>query len=308
MKYIAFPENDSERERTIIMIKKKAVLILACTMMMGLGACGMGGADAANTSESTAGGASQKSEDGQASDAESVYDASSDGRPVMKIRISEEIPAADSDGEIPGADGTPDTKRDTVTFGNFYQDTDGKKMTPVKWIVLDEQNGYSLLMTDQIIASKGWMEKENKGSTWAETDLRRWLDQDFYNAAFSDEEKSHMALFDAVQPQNPRYKTPAGKATVDPVSLLSYQELIRYMPTDGERKTKPTDYAIEEGCYQNPDGDAAWWLRSPGPEANIPEHLASGGNLGARTHYIDDSTIGVRPVIWVESGYISGNR
>lgn len=59
-------------------------------------------------------------------------------------------------------------------------------------------------------------------------------------------------------------KTPAGDATVDPVTLLSYQELIKYMPTDAERKTKPTEYAISMGCYLNPDGDAAWWLRSPG--------------------------------------------
>ena len=76
------------------------------------------------------------------------------------------------------------------------------------------------------------------------------------------------------------------------------------MPTDLERKTKPTDYAAQQGCYLNPDGDSAWWLRSPGPTATVPEHLASWGNLGARTHYIDDYTIGVRPVIWVSTEYL----
>lgn len=56
-------------------------------------------------------------------------------------------------------------------------------------------------MTDQIIASRGWANKKSDGTTWAETDLRNWLDNDFYNTAFSDEEKDHMALLDAVQPQ-----------------------------------------------------------------------------------------------------------
>lgn len=114
-----------------------------------------------------------------------------------------------------------------------------------------------------------------------------------------------MALFHAVQPQNPRYDTPAGEPTADTVSLLSYQKLIHYMPTDKERRTSPTEYAIQQGCYQNPEGDSAWWLRSPGPSAAVPEHLASWGNLGARTHYIDDASIGVRPVIWVDSTYLA---
>lgn len=259
---------------------------MACAMMMGLGAC-----SANNSSD--------------ASKSSSVFDASSDDRPVMKINISEKIPKADSNGEIPGAKANSNVKRQTVTFGKYYQSTSGKNLTPLKWIVLDKKKGYSLLMTKQIIESNGWMNESDKGTAWEKTDLRRWLDQDFYNTAFSSEEKKHMGLFNGTQPQNPRYSTSAGKSTVDPVSLLSYQELIHYMPTDKERKTSPTDYAVKRGCYQNPDGDAAWWLRSPGPSSDVPEHLASWGNLGARTHYINDSSIGVRPVIWVESKYLS---
>ena len=107
------------------------------------------------------------------------------------------------------------------------------------------------------------------------------------------------------QPANPRYDTPAGEATRDRVTLLSYQELVTYMPTDLIRKTKPTDYAAAQGRYLNPEGDSAWWLRSPGPTPTVPEHLASWGNLGARTHYIDDSSIGVRPAVWARTSALS---
>lgn len=223
---------------------------------------------------------------------------------VMTIKITEEIPIADKDGQIPGSKETPKNQRKTVFFGNYYKDKSGNEKKPVEWLVLDEQDGHTLLMTKDIVDSKGWVNNGRNDITWAQTDLRQWLNNDFYNAAFSPSEQSQMALFNAVQLQNPRYKTPAGKATVDSVSILNYQELIHYMPTNLERRAKPTGYAAEQGCYLNSEGDSAWWLRSPGPTATLPEHLASWGNLGARDHYIDDYTIGVRPAVWVKSDYL----
>ena len=223
---------------------------------------------------------------------------------VLDIDIPETIPVADSNGKIPTSDDVSTVKRQTVTFGSYYQDKDGQKKTPLQWFVLEEKDGYSLLLSKNIIASKGWVEQGRKDTTWKEADLRLWLDSKFYLAAFSENERNQMGLFHSVQPQNPRYTTPAGEETVDNVALLSYQELIHFMPTEQERKAKPTDYAIAQGCYQNTDGDSAWWLRSPGPKANVPEHLASWGNLGARTHYIDDNIIGVRPAIWVKTDYL----
>lgn len=230
------------------------------------------------------------------------------GKHVVTIDIPEETPVADSNGQIPGADGISSVDRKTVLFGRFYQEASADELRPIQWIVLGEKDGYTLLMTKQIIASKGWVNEGRNGVTWAQTDLRHWLDNEFFNTAFSFVEQKNMALFNAVQHQNPRYDTPAGEGTVDRVSILSYQELIHYMPTNLERKTKPTEYAIKQGCYLNPDGDSAWWLRSPGPNAAVPEHLASWGNLGARTHYVDDSSIGVRPVIWVNSDYLATVR
>ena len=224
---------------------------------------------------------------------------------IITIDIPEEIPVADVNGEILGSKEISSVRRKVVFFGNYYQNKSSIERSPVEWLILDEKDGYTLLMSKQILASKGWVNKGRNDITWAETDLRQWLNNDFYNTAFSSGEQNQMALFNSVQPQNPRYKTPAGKATVDFVSILNYQELIHYMPTNLERRTKPTDYAIQQGCYLNPEGDSAWWLCSPGPTATLPEHLASWGNLGARDHYIDDYTIGVRPVIWVNSEYLS---
>lgn len=232
-------------------------------------------------------------------------DGSANAAPVITIDLPAEIPVADADGEIPGADGESDFNPEIVTFGQFYQDAAGAELAPIEWMVLDEKDGYSLLLTRWIIASKGWVNEGRDDITWAETDLRQWLDSEFFNVAFTEEEQSDIAIFDVTQPANPRYDTPAGEATRDRVTLLSYQELVTYMPTDLIRKTKPTDYAAAQGRYLNPEGDSAWWLRSPGPTPTVPEHLASWGNLGARTHYIDDSSIGVRPAVWARTSALS---
>ena len=144
---------------------------------------------------------------------------------IMTISVPEDTPVADSSGEIPGANGTSNVVREVVTFGSFYQDAEGNELRPIEWLVLDEQDGYTLLLTRQIIASMGWVNTGRDDITWAETDLRQWLDSEFYNTAFSEEEQANMALFNATQPQNPRYDTPAGEATVDYVSLLSYQPM-----------------------------------------------------------------------------------
>ena len=289
--------------------KTALILVLILCIALTLSACTGGktsGADTSgsnSTTESAAETENTSAEEPSASETTAELIDTSD-KTIMTIDVPADTPVADSNGEIPGADAVSDIARQTVIFGNYYQDSAGAELTPVEWIVLDEQDGYTLLMTKQIIASMGWVNEGRNDITWAETDLRRWLDNEFYNTAFSEEERENMALFRATQPQNPRYDTPAGEETIDTVSLLSYQELIKYMPTDLERKTKPTDYAAKQGCYLNPDGDSAWWLRSPGPTATVPEHLASWGNLGARTHYIDDYTIGVRPVIWVSTEYL----
>jgi predicted small lipoprotein YifL len=243
---------------------------------------------------------SEETENQSGTDISSIADS-----PVITIDLPEDIPVADEDGEIPGADGEADFSPEIVTFGRFYQDADGNELAPIEWMVLDEKDGYSLLLTRQIIASKGWVNEGRDDITWEETDLRQWLDNDFYNTAFTAEEQGAIATFDTTQLPNPWYDTPAGNSTLDKVSLLSYQELVTYMPTDAIRQTTPTAYAIAQGCYLNPEGDSAWWLRSPGPTPTIPEHLASWGNLGARTHYIDDNTIGVRPVLWVKTSSLT---
>lgn len=65
---------------------------------------------------------------------------------LMTISIPETTPVADSNGEIPGSGETPAAERQTVVFGSYAQGPKGEAK-PLEWIVLDEEDGYTLLMT-----------------------------------------------------------------------------------------------------------------------------------------------------------------
>ena len=94
----------------------------------------------------------------------------------------------------------------------------------------------------------------------------------------------------------------AAEETTDQVFLLSLAEAKQYFANNAARVAHPTDYAVKQGVYvgvasndEQPDGAAAWWLRSNGYYAGYGSELKStlGGNIG------------VRPAIWVETSALS---
>lgn len=191
-------------------------------------------------------------------------------------------------------------ERKTVKFGRYYEDKAGKKLTPIEWTVLDEKDGKTLLITTKVVDAVPF-HNTLKAVTWDNCDLRTWLNGKFFETAFNKEEQKAVALSDVSALKNPRFDTPVGKPTKDKVFLLSYEECLKYMPTDADRTCFPTDYAIAHECYINTNGHAAWWLRSNGMSETEPEHLATWGNFSLRHHYVDDTIIGDRPCIWVDS-------
>ena len=187
-----------------------------------------------------------------------------------------------------------------VRFGKYYKDNNTKKLSSIEWLVLDEKDGKTLLITKNVIDAVPFHNKR-EAVTWNNCNLRTWLNDKFFNTAFSKKEKKAIILSDISAIKNPRFDTPVGEPTKDKVFLLSYEECLEYMPTDQDRKCFPTDYAVNNGCYQNKDGHAAWWLRSNGMSETEPEHLATWGNFSLRHHHVEDPIIGVRPSIWVDS-------
>ena len=69
---------------------------------------------------------------------------------------------------------------------------------------------------------------QHGSSDWENCTLRKWLNNDFYEQVFSDSEKEYILWRAHPSRNNPKYRTPGGADTIDPVFLLDVIELTVY--------------------------------------------------------------------------------
>ena len=107
-------------------------------------------------------------------------------------------------------------------------------------------------------------DKEIYGSNWEFSDIRKWLNGEFYNMAFKSVHQPF--TFEDVTKNNPatalyeRYAN--GNNTLDKVYLASYSEI-----KDLDKSVLlavTTDYARAMGAYMLYGDNGYWWTRSPG--------------------------------------------
>ena len=160
-----------------------------------------------------------------------------------------------------------------------YQDDNGYytgnvyyfKYEPLKWRVLDASTG--LVVCDSVIDSQAYNNyllysndeyygdsgKNHYASDWENSSLRKWLNEDFYNTAFSklQQDRIQKLTRENKSPEDSKYDS---NPTSDKITLLSYWDTT-------ERLRKGTDYAkcqgLEVHTGSNYSGTSFWWLRSP---------------------------------------------
>ena len=169
-----------------------------------------------------------------------------------------------------------------VRFGEWYGD-------PLGWYVLDIQGSRVMLML-----AGAWLENMRyndvrKPVTWETCTLRQWLNGEFYDNAFTGNEKKRILEVTVPADRNPDYpNVDPGNATKDRVFLLSIPEYQKLLKVEKMR------------VFAKPDGKAQWWwLRSPGNKPDIAASVGSVGSLlngGIRVDYVD---VAVRPVLWI---------
>ena len=213
---------------------------------------------------------------------------------------------------------------ENVTLGYYWQedtnedgsaDKDDEKQL-ISWRVLKEySDGTALVISDKILDSR-MFNKEWVDYTWETSDIREWLNTEFYNDAFSEEQKTAIVKTKVVNHDNPKYGTKGGNDTWDNVFLLSYEEATNpefgfdsdYEARDKARAAIGTDYAIENKLSVYDHGEGKWWLRTPAINANNSCIVYQVGyiymDLG---RYVDFYDVGVRPamVIDLNSPYVN---
>lgn len=176
-----------------------------------------------------------------------------------------------------------------------------------EWRVLDVQDGKILILSDKILTTRAYHPSGGQIS-WEESDIRAYLNGEFYETTFSDEEKVRIIESAIENKSNTKYGTGAGNNTTDRVFLLSAKEVENYIPESADRIARH----VETGEI------ILWWLRTPGKgkeyavdvnttgtvdyhgilvvQAGDNENTGLGGMAGDYASSVDG---GVRPAMWI---------
>ncbi|MFF2907903.1 DUF6273 domain-containing protein [Paenibacillus sp. NPDC057934] len=201
-----------------------------------------------------------------------------------------------------------------ITFGTYPQMLHDTDKTPIKWRVLQNSGRDLFVLSEYILDCKRYHD-ENVNITWHDSDLRRWLNEEFYHAAFNDAEMKF------IEPTLCADNGDGSSDTEDKVFLLSVTEvkeltskldevslsakrraigteLSKIKKNDGCRlyvydKTVKADYIIENGEEL---GCSWWWLRT---QLNISSRAFFVGPRSSVRSYgrVNLACYGVRPAL-----------
>ena len=240
------------------------------------------------------------------------------------------------------------TKYRAVTFSQYrpystcnpssaaktYQDDNGYtpnniyyfKYEPLKWRVLDPSTGFVLCEsvidaqaysntvygygTDPYGHSADWNDAAHTcyANDYATSSIRAWLNDNFYNTAFSSSQKASILTSEL---DNKAYDSKYdSKTTYDKVFLLSYSEMQNTaygFPANRNpspaRQAKGTDYAKCQGLYVEPSSGCAFQrLRSASSLSEFTCGVAIEGYLILDDYWIVlDTGYGVRPALKISN-------
>ncbi len=210
-----------------------------------------------------------------------------------------------------------------------YQDDNGYttkavywfKYEPIKWRVLDPASG--LVMCESLIDSQPYSNTvyysgeyyndssyTNYANDYATSSIRAWLNDDFYNTAFSSSQKSQIAVTECNNScWNSSYPQYNSETTYDKIFLLSYDEVRNsnygFSSSDSDydtaRRAQGTDYAKCQGLYVSTSssyyGNSWWWLRSPDDNSYDACAVSGDGTASNPYYYVYCTDGGVRPAL-----------
>jgi hypothetical protein len=176
------------------------------------------------------------------------------------------------------------------------------------WQVLDFKDGRALIITEDII-ELCWYHSAFVDITWADSHLRKYLNNEFYNQ-FNKEEKAKIITVTSKNPDNPWFKTKGGRDTTDSIFLLSLEEVCQYF---GDSRTKLWNKGNQRWLIDDQNNgkrqakygnDFHWWrLRSPGYYGRTAASISHNGHVYVRGNGVYGRPRdggGVRPALWLK--------
>lgn len=170
-----------------------------------------------------------------------------------------------------------------LTLGTFRD-------KPLIWKILKTENDKALILCKNCLDCMQY-HTEDIPIAWGDSSIRYWLNNVFYNSAFSEQERLRIL---PVKLENKDYYYTScisgGRDTEDRVFLLSLDEVKEYLPQPEDRIAKPL----------TKDGSPLWWLRTVGMNSDFALYVHDEGEIYAGGEYVDYDYSSVRPALWIK--------
>jgi len=228
---------------------------------------------------------------------------------------------------------------DIIKFGHYEQDgdkTNGKE--EIEWQVLKVEPDRVLVISKYALDCLPFHEDaKDINLTWETCSLRKWLNGDFMDEAFSLSEKEKIPIVNIETQRNPFWGVTGGNNTKDQLFCLDIEDLEdcfgKYSYYESAQKDgynqkmicTPTPYAIENGAVTSSISEkyffiykskgytedvigqtgTVWWLRNRGALNNSRREIcyvsSSGSACGRYGKVADNDEIAVRPAMYIQT-------
>ena len=232
---------------------------------------------------------------------------------------------ADKDGYYLGSDGAryakvvADPYNNVIHFSDYSSVVSGNtyyfKVAPIRWRILSESDGKAFILCDSIIANRAY--DSGGDNNYANSDIRAWLNNEFYNTAFGETQQTVIATTEV---DNSVYSTGyssnpyVSENTFDKIFLPSYSEVVNSdygfsssEAGDTARSMYTSEYSRATGAYMEASvnsghhGKGHWWLRSPNyNRSDLARYVSDYGVVSEGNVYYDsvsDDDNGVVPAL-----------
>ena len=186
-----------------------------------------------------------------------------------------------------------------VYFGTYEQDNDSSNGNEfIEWIVLEIKDSKALVISKYALDCLQY-DPEFDSVTWEQCNLRKWLNDNFINSAFTSDEIKKVVTSMVPADQNPYYNPKPGNPTQDKVFLLSLTEVEKYFKEENDRVCDATEYAYNQGA-RHYSGGCEWWLRTPGDYTSWAATVTFEGGVTHQGDRVDSVENAVRPAMWID--------
>lgn len=197
---------------------------------------------------------------------------------------------------------------DTITLGSYEQDGNlDNGSEKLSWTVHKIKNGKALLVCDTCIAAMPYNE-EGSDNSWTNSVLRSWLNNDFYEAAFSNDEATMISESNIVtgrlsDEEGHTYGQTYGEdeVTIDKVFAPDLSQFWQITTELNVSKAAKAEFIENNICWGQDNYQTMFWTRCPyGQSKNYACGYDTGSEQSMNYVLSPDTYALVRPVINID--------